>query len=66
MQNEKPSNTREQCAFDRGVYNKKLAVQACQANLAKVGVVDKWREVHNPHKKGSAEHKFWNEGFDSV
>jgi hypothetical protein len=62
----KPSNTREQCAFDRGVYNKKLARVASQASAAKVGIVEKWREVHNPHKKGSPEHQFWNEGFDSV
>jgi hypothetical protein len=55
MQNEKPSNTREQCAFDRG------AQMARSGNVPAIK-----RDQHNPHKRGSAEHKFWNEGFDSV
>ena len=53
----KPSNTREQCAFDRGQsmgrYNKKYDEKGSDKSA-------------NPHKKGSVEHQFWNEGFDSV
>jgi len=24
------------------------------------------RDERNPHKKGSVEHQFWNEGFDNA
>lgn len=54
MQNEKPSNTREQCAFDRGA-------QAGEHAKRNGGI-----HGGNPHKKGSVEYKFWNEGFDSA
>jgi len=60
-----PSNTREQCAFDSGKFKRRM--------LTGSGRVDhdeaswrKMRDQRNPHKKGSPEHQFWNEGFDSV
>ena len=58
----KPSNTREQCAFDRG---------ASLARVVKSGVATRSEKqlaerADNPHKKGSQEHQFWNEGFDSA
>lgn len=66
----KPSNTREQCAFDRGVQRARETKQRCldigARGMATADEMRAHREGRNPHKKGSAEYKFWNEGFDSV
>jgi hypothetical protein len=51
----KPSNTREQCAFDRGAQYARACLRTGGGGRAM-----------NPHKKGSVERDFWNEGFDSV
>lgn len=62
----KPSNTREQCAFDRGAAKARSAKNAMQyLNAGQLEFIGKYRES-NPHKKGSPEHQFWNEGFDSA
>jgi hypothetical protein len=49
-----PSNTREQCAYDRG------------AGAARAAHGDSAAKAANPHKKESNEWFFWNDGFDSV
>lgn len=58
----KPSNTREQCAYDAGRNKAERHMsQGCfQSDL------DTLRKSANPHKKGSKEWQFWNEGFDSL
>lgn len=60
----KPSNTREQCAFDSGAFKARMIGKhtTCQSK-------ERWsqmRDERNPHKKGSVEHQFWNEGFDNA
>lgn len=61
-----PSNTREQCAFDRGAQlASKMEVMVDTSEFVDSDIA-KFRDERNPHKKGSPEHKFWNEGFDSV
>jgi len=66
----KPSNTREQCAFDRGAQRARETKQRCRDMQLDVGaaatVISAHREGRNPHKKGSPEHQFWNEGFDNA
>lgn len=61
--NKKPSNTREQCAFDSGAFKRKM-IGVLPPDW--VGDRSKFRDDRNPHKKGSTEYTFWNEGFDSV
>lgn len=61
MQN-KPSNTREQCAFDSGAFKARMIDAKRFEGFDRARA----RDDRNPHKKGSVEHKFWNEGFDSV
>jgi hypothetical protein len=67
MKNE-PSNTREQCAFDRGAQRAREALVCTE--MMNAGVASAQMRAHrdgrNPHKKGSVEYTFWNEGFDSV
>lgn len=58
-----PSNTREQCAYDSGCHKARM-VMNLTAPRDEQWV--KWRDQRNPHKKGSAEHEFWNEGFDNA
>lgn len=54
----KPSNTREQCAFDSGA--------AMRRKFKRDGGNGENGIPLNPHKKGSPEHQFWNEGFDNA
>lgn len=62
--NRKPSNTREQCAFDAGAFKRRMI--SPQSYQPTPEAWAQMRDQRNPHKKGSPEHKFWNEGFDSV
>jgi len=62
----KPSNTREQCAFDSGAFKRRML---SGPGIETVRTAETWRTMRdqrNPHKKGSPEHQFWNEGFDSA
>lgn len=61
----KPSNTREQCAFDRGAFKARM-IGASVLSPADETTREKMRDQRNPHKKGSPEYQFWNEGFDSA
>jgi hypothetical protein len=60
----KPSNTREQCAFDRGAFKARMIDAHIIQRSAKTWA--DMRDERNPHKKGSVERQFWNDGFDSV
>lgn len=60
----KPSNTREQCAFDSGAHKARVIYQPELPVTA-----EQWaekRDQRNPHKKNSSEWQFWKDGFNSV
>lgn len=59
-----PSNTREQCAYDSGAFKRRMLPSALVSISSKTWA--EIRDARNPHKKGSQEHQFWNEGFDSA
>ena len=59
----KPSNTREQCAFDSGAFKARMIMNLTEPRGKQW---EKMRDQRNPHKKGTPEHKFWNEGFDNA
>jgi hypothetical protein len=63
MERRTPSNTREQCAYDSGAHKGGILKQYNQLSPEEFAAA---RDARNPHKKGSKEHQFWNEGFDSV
>lgn len=64
MQTLKPSNTREQCAWDSGAYKARVIYQP-ELPMTSAQWGEK-RDQRNPHKKGSKERDFWNAGFASV
>lgn len=60
---EKPSNTREQCAYDSGASKARILLHAGHFGTSTPASA---RDARNPHKNGTKEHKFWTDGFDGA